>query len=357
MPAAWAARTLTTTTHALQPDATDSSRALPFGAVMATAGAAALAEPCGLGWLTAPLLALAIAQAAWIAATTVLPHRNTWRALPTWLLTVRRPREHSGAHTVPLGLAIISSTLAGLGFAGGRLVATPWPSGAFLLLAWLAGGVCIVRFGLALIQHPWHMTDVDGAWFLVPAVPLGLAIATADVAAHATGMPHTALAWLALVAGVAGWVSYWLVAAAAGRRVYVHGLGLPPHAPWWIAMGCAGLAAAALGKVLDTIAWPSTIQTPATFGILIAAFGALALMLPVIALSLRFLLRDCRCRNAAAWPPTFSTAVFALGCLAASATRHATWWHVLGLVGGYATLALWAATLGWSISRRLRRLA
>lgn len=324
---------------------------------MATAGAAALAEPRGLDWLTAPLLALAIAHAAWLAATAVPPHRNTWRALPTWLLTVRHPREHSGAHTVPLGLAIIASAMAGLGFAGGRLVAAPWLSGAFLLLAWLAGGVCIGRFELAVFRHPRHVTDVDGAWFLVPAVPLGLAIATADVAAHATGMPHAAFVWLALVAGVVGWISYWLVAAAAGRRVYKHGLGLPPRAPWWIAMGCAGLAAAALGKVLDTTAWPSTLQTPATFGILIAAFSALALMLPVTALSLRFLLRDCRCRNAAAWPPTFSTAVFALGCLAAGVTRHVAWWHGLGLAGGYATLMLWAATLGWNISRRLRRRA
>lgn len=338
----------------LQPDAGNHPHALPFGAVMATAGAAAVAAPCGLGWLITPLLVVAVAQAAWITTASLLPHRHAWRAARTWLCKVRHPGEHSGAHTVPLGLAIIAGAFAGFGSASARPGVAAWLSAACLLSAWLAGGVCVGRFGAALARRPWRITDVDGTWFLVPAVSLGLAAATAGVAAHATGALHAPLAWLALAAGIAGWFGYWLVAAAAARRVVVRGLGPPPRASWWIAMGCAGLAAAALGKVLDAATWPAVVHAFATPGVLLAAIAALALALPVAWASLRFLWHDCRCRDAAAWPPTFSTAVLALGCLAASGAWDSGWLRALGVAGGYATLVLWAATLGWNLWRRMR---
>lgn len=349
--------TTPTTSCTVQACDNHSASALPFGAVMATAGAAALTRPCGLGWLAIPLLTLAIAQAFWIAAVTLWPYRNAWQAFPKWLMAVHPPHEHSGTHTVPLGLAIIASVLAGLGVAGHQLCRTPWLSGIFLLLAWLTGAVCIGRFTLALTRHPWRLSHIDGTWFLLPAVPLGLAIASTDVVALAPASFHTTLVNLALLAGCAGWLGYWLLAIATAGRVARHGLGTMPRSPWWIVMGCAGLSASALGKVLHAATWPTMLHQLIALSVTIAACTALALLLPVLGLSLRFLLHDCRYRNTAAWPPTFSTAVFALGSLTAGATQGASGWHTLGLTGGYATLALWAVSFGWNLSRQLQRRA
>ncbi|MGH7120403.1 MAG: hypothetical protein ACREFP_15670 [Acetobacteraceae bacterium] len=178
------------------------------------------------------------------------------------------------------------------------------------------------------------MKTVDGAWFLVPATLLGAAIATEDLAPLMTGRGSKMLALFALGGALLGWLGYWAVAVIALVRVQRFGLGGVPQAPWWIAMGCAGLAAAASGCVLD-----GPFSWPALRAFLVAATGvigicAVALCVPVAAASVRFLLRHCRYRAAAAWPPTFSTAVFALGCFQPGDILHFPAFRLLGVGAG-----------------------
>ncbi|MGH7120402.1 MAG: hypothetical protein ACREFP_15665 [Acetobacteraceae bacterium] len=94
---------------------------------MATAGASTLAGRCGLPERVAPLLALAALQALWEPTFGTLRHRAEFLLGWSAWLAIGPANEHSGVHTVPLGLAVIAGELIGLG-AG---EATPW----LLLLA------------------------------------------------------------------------------------------------------------------------------------------------------------------------------------------------------------------------------
>lgn len=324
-------------------------RGLPYGAVMATAGAATLAGDCGLPWLAAPLLALAIAWAVWLLVAGVRSHRGEFALGWQPWFEVGFAGEHSGVHTVPLGVAVIAGGLADFAAArAGRSVLLLLAVAA-LGLAWLLTFVCIARFARALAKYPMDLPAVDGAWFLVPAAALGSALASLQLApllARGWALP---LQWLALVAAVLGALGYVAVAVVAAVRVWRFGLYGVPLAPWWIAMGCAGLAAAALGAVADA-AIPGALALHAT--LVVAMVGleivALALCVPVLVWGVRFLACDCGFRAAAPWPPTFSTAVFALGGLWAGKVLQAPVFHGIGIAAGFATLALWLVTVVWN---------
>ncbi|TAN04111.1 MAG: hypothetical protein EPN36_09925 [Rhodanobacteraceae bacterium] len=337
------------------PSQPERGHALPYGPVMATAGSAVLAGPCGLHVLTLPLLALAIVQAIWIAASGAAKFQTPWRHPVAWLAAIDHPNAHSGVHTVPLGLAIIAGALAGFAASGHWLVLPQPMIWGALALTWIATLVCVARCTAAWIIRPDTWQDVEGAWFLVPAAALGATVATVDAVPSTPVEWHVALDMLALVAGILGWFGYWIIAVTAARRIHRRGFGSTPRAPWWIAMGCAGLAAAALGRLLDATPSPPAAQLALKVGSLVVAITAVVLMIPVAILGARFLLRDCQFRERAAWPPTFSTAVFALGCLAAGSAWDSNTFRVLGLAGGFATLGLWAVTLCWNLSRELRR--
>jgi tellurite resistance protein TehA-like permease len=321
---------------------------LPYGAVMATAGASTLAGRCGLHGLVVPLLALAVLQALWIPAIGIVRHATELR--PGWSawLAIGPANEHTGIHTVPLGTAVIAGGLAGL------CNSTSAPSlllplaGAWLILTWLLVIVCVGRFAWSLASCRLDLQTMDGTWFLVPAALLGAAIATKDFAALMKDQATAALALLALFSAVSGWLGYWMVAAVALTRLRHCGLGGVPQAPWWIAMGCAGLAAAALGRVLDSPALSLQPQSFLAMAMTVTDVFALALCVPVIIGSARFLLRYCRFRNAAVWTPTFSTAVFALGCLQAGAVLPSPTFRLIGLAASWATLVFWAITASWN---------
>lgn len=330
---------------------------LPYGAVMATAGTAVLARPCGLHVLTVPLLVWSMVQAIWIAAMGAKRWPERWRHPGVWLMSLRSPREHCGAHTVPLGLAIIAGTLAGLVAIRDRTV-VPWVLlWTVLTLTWIASVACVGRFVTALARCRCALEDVDGAWFLIPAVALGAAAATANAIPDAINGWRVILGIVAMLAAAVGWSAYWLVATVTAWRIYNCGLGSAPRTHWWIAMGCAGLAAATLGKVLDAAAWPLPVRAALATAMFMAFFTSLILLVPVLVLSLRFLVWRCRFRGSASWPPTFSMAVFAMGSLAAWTTSGTPAFRVLGLAGAFATVVLWVITSTWATMQRLRHLA
>jgi hypothetical protein len=322
---------------------------------MATAGASTLAGPCGLQELVVPLLVLAVLQALWVPAAGALRHRAEFRLERSAWLAIGSANEHSGIHTVPLGLAVIAGGLAGLSADGVASWQLLLMASACLALTWLLTIVCVGRFLWSLASRGLVLETIDGAWFLVPAALLGAAIATEDVAALVASRGASVLALLALGGTLLGWSGYWAVAVVAFVRVRRFGLGGVPQAPWWIAMGCAGLAAAALGRVLD-----GSSPWPALRAFLIAAttatdICAVALLIPVVAGGVKFLLWRCQFRAAAPWPPTFSTAVFALGCLQAGRVLQSPAFRFLGLGAGFTTLAFWAVTAGWNVKGLMRR--
>lgn len=316
---------------------------------MATAGASVLASQCGLPFLTEPLLLFAILQALWV------PILGTWRrrrelssGWREWC-AIGPAHEHSGIHTVPLGLAVIAGGLAALAAGGdGRWF---WVLAVVCLgLTWLFTVTFIGRFVWALVSHGMTLQEIDGAWFLVPAALLGAGIATGEVVVLTHGGASTlaVLAGAALAVTLLGWLAYWVVLCVALFRVKRFGLGGVPQAPWWIAMGCAGLAAAALGRVLQNSDPGLWIQTYLGKAMVATDVVAIVLCVPVIIGSIEFLLRRCRFCEPASWPPTFSTAVFALGCLETGNVLHSPEFRILGLGAGYATLVLWAVTTAWN---------
>lgn len=336
-------------------------RGLPYGAVMATAGAAILARDCGLPFLTAPLLAIAIVWAIALLIAGVRRHRSDFALGWQPWFEVGFADEHSGIHTVPLGVAVVAGGLAELAEAGtARSDLLPLAIAA-LALAWLLTCVCVARFVWAVAKYRVELPAVDGAWFLVPAAALGSALATLQLTSLLVGDWVVPLQWLALVAGALGALGYVAVAVVAAVRVSRFGLRCVPQAPWWIAMGCAGLAAAALGAVVDA-STPGAAMFHMPFVIAMSALEvfAIALWVPVVILGVRFLACTCRFRAAAPWPPTFSTAVFALGGLWAGKVFHSQVFHGIGVVAGVATLAFWLVTVVWNVGvwvRRWRRVA
>lgn len=320
---------------------------LPYGAVMATAGASALAGACGLQVLVAPLLALAVAQALWVPIADSWRHRRELGPVCRGWCAIGPAHEHSGIHTVPLGLAVIAGGVAALA-AGG---AGPWAlifAWTCLVLAWLLTIACVGSFAWSLVFRAAPLQKLDGAWFLVPAALLGAGIAADAVARLESGDRAAVMSALALAAVLCGWLGYWAIAWLALVRIRWHGLGGVPQARWWIAMGCAGLAAAALAGALHIPVRDVWLQRLFHDALAATVIMAIVLCVPVLIGSAVFLLRRCRYCAPAAWPPTFSTAVFALGCLEAAAVLQSPALRLLGLGAGYATLVFWAATITWN---------
>ncbi|MDA8267961.1 MAG: hypothetical protein M0013_06250, partial [Actinomycetota bacterium] len=77
------------------------------------------------------------------------------------------------------------------------------------------------------------------------------------------------------------------------------------------------------------------------------------LAVPIVVASLRSLARNRRIMSAAPWPPTFSTAVFALGALATGKMLGVPAVSGVGQATAGATLALWVVTAALHASRLL----
>lgn len=315
---------------------------------MATGGAAHLAHACGIPSAALPLLWLAVAQGVCITAFNLYRHRRGMtRSMLTWL-TAGSPRQHAGRLTIPLGLAVIS---VGLARNFGACTVSPITA-AGLVLTGLATLVGVGRFIGALHGMKPRLETIDGQWFLVPAALLGAAVATIAALPPAAIPLHDPLAETAIIAAIAGLAGYWLILAGAGLRVLYHGLRNSPGAPWWIAMGCAGLAAAATSSVLQSGAdagLPVTLHDPLETATIATLLMSLVLAIPVVLLSLDFLFRRCHFANRTHWPPTFSTAVLAMGALGVGTLLGCNASTTLGIIAGWATLALWLTSSAWDV--------
>lgn len=322
---------------------------------MATGGASALATPAGLHPLMGPLLWLAIAEAVVLPLSGIASARRAQRDMRS-LLTATGPEGRFGDFTVPVGLAVIGTGLAGLGSQGARDAAV-----AAGTLAWMATLVVVAVVVVPVIAQRPRLEGIEGAWFLAPAAFLADAIVTVGAARALPAPDRAALGWLALVGCGIGVVTYVVVLALAALRVQRSGLGASHRAPWWISAGCAGLAAAAVGEVARAV--PSMVQLPAAapagFAPVTVALWALAsvLMIPVVVVSVVHLARWRGPQGAPVWPPTFSTAVYALGAIGAGRVAPAHRLgpaHLVGTVGvdaGLATIALWLVTAAlWLVS-------
>ncbi len=309
---------------------------LPYGAVMATAGASHLARSVGPHRWANPLLVIAAAAAIAIPVRAAWRHHSDRQAFGgCW---------SPGDFTVPLGLAVVAVGLTSEG--------RPWHDGVAQVVvatAWLTSVIVLCR--LAATMRP-HLRDVDGSWFLAPAAALGDALGLCSLTA--TGPLSPAARWAAQLATVIGILSYLVVLALAAARITRHGLRGSAKAPWWISAGCGGLAAATAGRVAG--AGPVHLPVDVVEDIVVALWIVACLaMIPVVMVSLEHLLRARRSHRRPPWPPTFSTAVFALGTLEAARWAESTALEQAGRVAGWTTVALWCGTVVLAVRRRLRR--
>jgi hypothetical protein len=195
---------------------------------------------------------------------------------------------------------------------------------------------------------------LDGRWVLVPAVLLGGAIATARLAPRLGGSWARALWVLATGSALLGWAGYAVLAAVAFIRIRRHGLGGAPRSGWWIAMGCGGLAAAALGQMLRGPSLAPLPRACLSAAMLVSVSVAIVVAVPIVALSAGFLLRRCAFRAASPWPPTFSTAVLSFGAMQAGAVWRAPMLTAIGQGAAYAALIFWIVTAVWNVARAWR---
>lgn len=289
---------------------------MPFGAVMASGGAAQAAIMVQWFGLALSLLVIAIAQALLVLVGAVESCDG-----------MQRPGWRHGLFTVPLGLAVITATLQTL--AMDLAIAGLW-------LAWLA----IVTLGywylMRAIAGANSNSRVDGTWFLAPAALLGVAGATA------TAMPggscvHMLLPIAMCLCGVLGYA--WIIMESA-RRLSRHGLRGTPLAPWWIAAGCGGLAAAMLGQVMTTASCDSWSGLLAALMLTTWSAGTILLVLVLLKCAHHACTRTGGVW-AVTWPPVFSTAVYAAGTASLSRLAPLGWLHSLALAASCATLILW----------------
>jgi hypothetical protein len=327
---------------------------LPFGAVMATGAASQLAAECGLRAAVAPLLWLAVAQAAWIAGRAAVRRRGTARVPVTSRPGLREPGERAGVLTVPLGLAVIT---AGLAVRHGTLASSLAPAG--LAMTWVSAAVFTGGFVASAVAGGRELAALDGSWFLAPAVLLGGSVAAGACVPDAAAAGQALLRGLAVTAAVSGLAGYWAVMAVAAARVSRHGLGGTRPVLWWISAGCGGLAAAAAAKALGApdgrwaAAPASALRAAAAVTLLVAAL----VLVPVIVQSIRFLIRKRPVLRPVPWPPAFSSGVIALGAIDTGAVLHLPPITVAGKAAGIATLVLWAVTMSWNAAVLGRRLA
>ena len=319
---------------------------LPFGAVMATGAASQICQLLGIRDAVQPLLWLAVAEAVFITVRGVIRHRDEF-ALPLRAWTrIGPPAEHAGVLTVPLGLAVITAGLAGPGSVAPSGLAT-----ASLVLTWLTGVIFVARFVLSAGRAGFPLHRMDGAWFLAPAAILGAGIASAACSAHAEPSYAAVLRWLALVAAIGGTAGYWALMPVAAAGVARHRGATGPAVLWWIWAGCGGLAAACLSKALGAkgATWAPALRAVLSPLATATWIAAAVLLVPIVVVSVRFLLGRPKPAPALPWPPTFSTAVFALGGLDVGVLAGIDPVGTLGKVAGYAALAGWAITAAWNL--------
>lgn len=301
---------------ALLPGCADSE--MPYGVVMASAGAGQVAALNGIHGLALLLTVVAASQALLIPIGHVLTADGI--GLPRW---------RHGLFTIALGLAVLAGNLHSVAPGIGIIVL-----GLAGLVMLILGGWWIAR----ALTGADKDTLVDGTWFLAPAALLGFAgaVATAMGAHSDSGIR------LLVAACLVGVIGYAWVLAESARRLVRHGLQGSPLAPWWISAGCGGLAAATLAKMAGAV---SNRMLDGVLSALMAATWLVATVLLIAVLTgcLRHAWRRSRGRWTHVWAPVFSSAVYAAGTEALAQTSADDWLHQMAVVSALATLGLWLA--------------
>ncbi len=305
---------------------------------MATGGASQLADLAGVGVLHVPLLWVTLAVAGTVTLTGITRGERT-----RWDRNHRDTRSPTtsrlGQFTIPVGLAVIGIGLAGL---PGPVALTA--AVVAVALAWvLTLALTLTVAWPVLVSRP-SLAAVNGVWFIAPAAFLADAAGVAALTGRAEVMvgPVVApLGWLAVGACGVGVAMYGVLVVLAAVRVAVHRLAGSPGAAWWIVTGCGGLAADALAHTgrIAPVAGASAFGWTA-----LACWGLASIVLvPVAAGSVRHLVGVRHLSARPAWPPAFSTAVYALG------TAQVASWFSLPLTGlarvtAVETLIVWTAS-------------
>ncbi len=300
---------------------------------MATGGAAALARLTGLSAAVDPLVVLAGVQAFAIPTLAARRHGSPWAAAARWW-SAAAPAQRFGDCTIPLGCATVAT-----GAAVTTRASWAGAAGGFVIVAHRAPVARVPALAAALTKRPSGPGAVDGVWFLAPAALLGNALGLVALGGR---WSTTVFDEIALAEAVAGVVGYALVVVAAGVRVARSGLGSSPRAPWWIAAGCGGLAAAATGELASlpvgaTRCW----LTGLTVAVWLVGTAALV---PILIQSIRYASRVTRVETVS-WTPTFSTAVYALGTFQVARLGGTRGIDDLAHIAGYATVVAWAVTV------------
>ena len=310
---------------------------LPFGAVMAAGVASELAGTAGVSSLRLPLLWVAIAVAVAISLIRFLRVKSGELKRST-----RSSCARLGDFTVPIGVAVIGSGLARMTgtwalWAATCSVGVACAMTVFLVLTWFA----------PLTATRPRIVGVDGTWFLAPAALLADAAGIANLERVLPVSLSHLLGWLALAVVGIGAVGYLTVLVLAGIRFVTLGIGGGARAPWWIAAGCGGLTAAALGIVSSRSPFGTSSMVIHGFGWLALGYWMIgsAILLPVLVASIWFFMKVREFQYRPPWPPTFSTGVYALGT---AQVGHLLALPLLVTVAGIAaaaTISMWAVTV------------
>lgn len=335
---------------------------LPFGAVMATGVSSQVARALGVRVAVAPLLWVAIAECVFITARGAVRHRAEFRARPTIWTRLGPPGEHTGILTVTIGLAVTTVGLA---------AETGWLAASLALLCleltWTTGALFGARLMGALLKARPRLHDVGGDWFLAPAALLAAAIASVASVGHVGTAAGRMLAWAGLAAAAAGALSYWALTVVALIRVSKFQLDGSRRILWWIWAGCGGLAAVALAAVADvgghthahptpgTAEFDPTLEAALRFASATTWAAGTVVLVPVLFISARHAISRRRIAPRFPWPPTFSTAVIAIGALDVGRLMPLAALEVVGKAVGYATLVGWLITATRNATSLIRR--
>lgn len=300
---------------------------LPYGAVMATGAVSQLAVAAGLPWLRVPALLLAVVTAVAVAVVGVWGVRRWW---------ADGAGLGFGHFTVPVGLAVIAL---------GTVSAAPswtWVYVTAVLLAW-ASTLLLVAVVVVPVFAGVALRAVNGVWFIAPAAFLADGAATAAWAERSRGVSADVLTVVAVAAVWVGVGVYAVLLVLGGMRFAHYRLRDAPRAAWWIVVGCGGLAAASLGAAAGVSGVPGRTALDGTA--VVCWLVASVLLVPTAALSIRHLAGTRALAPRPAWPPAFSTGVYALGTAHMAALAPAAGWlPVLVTVVAIETTVVWAVT-------------
>ncbi len=309
---------------------------LPYAAVMATGAASELAATARASALRLPLFWLAVAMAVAIPIWHLVAHGKVRSRIADL------PHSRFGWFTIPIGLSVIGNGFAA--FSGPTL---HFATILTICLAWVTT-VLVMRETVLPLSRQWPgVSKFEGSWFLAPAALLADAIGLASLETHSALSGGPPLAWLAVVIAGLGALTYLVAIALGSARLLRVGLGRRGTASWWIAAGCGGLSAAALGRVSSVVPAGFGIATSHAFGLLALFFWIIgsAALIPVVVASLGFLFRLRHLEGKPPWPPTFSTGVYALGAAQVGRLLTARTVDTVSNVTAVATLTIWVVTV------------